>query len=117
MNKLSNILLSKQRKGSIDSSDLNRTIYNEETKNKFDRNSLNNARILDKKTHARMQNRKNKFLYVSLAMLSAKGPNTEDRTIFRKMRLDKGGVVDLAQENIQKKVDLKLKRQELVEEE
>ena len=110
MNKLSNILLSKQRKGSIDSSDLNRTIYNEETKNKFDRNSLNNARILDKKTHARMQNRKNKFLYVSLAMLSAKGPNTEDRTIFRKMRLDKGGVVDLAQENIQKKSRFKIKK-------
>ena len=38
-----------------------------------------------------MQTRKNnKFLYVSLAMLSAKGPNTEDRTIFRKMRLDFG---------------------------
>ena len=43
-------------------------------------------------------------------MLSAKGPNTEDRTIFRKMRLDKGGVVDLAQENIQKKSKFKIKK-------
>ena len=36
-------------------------------------------------------------------MLSAKGPNTEDRTILRRMRLNKGGVVYLAQETIQKK--------------
>ena len=40
----------------------------------------------------------NKFLFVSLAMISSKGPNAEDRIILRKMRLDKGGVVDLAQE-------------------
>ena len=52
----------------------------------------------------------NRFLYVSLAMLSAKGPNTEDRTILRRMRLDKGGVVDLAQETIQKKSKFKIKK-------
>ena len=109
MNKLSNILLSK-RQGSIDSSDLNRSINNDEAKNKFDRNSLNNAKILEEKRQTRMKTRRNKFLYVSLAMLSAKGPNTEDRTIFRKMRLDKGGVVDLAQENIQKKSKFKIKK-------
>ena len=109
MNKLSNILLSK-RKGSIDSSELNRSFNNEDQKNKFDRNTLTNAKLLDKKSHTRMPTRKNKFLYVSLAMLSAKGPNTEDRTIFRKMRLDKGGVVDLAQENIQKKSKFKIKK-------
>ena len=43
-------------------------------------------------------------------MLSAKGPNTEDRTILRRMRLDKGGVVDLAQETIQKKSKFKIKK-------
>ena len=109
MNKLSNILLSK-RQGSIDSAELNRSINNEEVKNKFDKNSLNNARILEGKSPTRMQNKKNKFLYVSLAMISARGPNTEDRTIFRKMRLDKGGVVDLAQENLQKKSKFKIKK-------
>ena len=108
MNKLSNILLSK-RKGSFDSSDLNRS-FNEDTKTKFDRNTLTNAKILTGKSPIRLNNRKNKLLYVSLAMLSAKGPNTEDRTIFRKMRLDKGGVVDLAQENIQKKSKFKIKK-------
>ena len=29
-------------------------------------------------------------------MLSSKGLNTEDRIILRRMRIDKGGVVDLA---------------------
>ena len=109
MNKLSNILLSK-RQGSYDSSDLNRSFKDDDQKNKFDRNTLNNAKILEGKSPTRISNRKNKFLYVSLAMLSAKGPNTEDRTIFRKMRLDKGGVVDLAQENIQKKSKFKIKK-------
>ena len=110
MNKLSNILLSK-RKGSHDSLELNRSFNESESpKKKFDRNTLTNAKILDGKSKVRTTNRKNKFLYVSLAMLSAKGPNTEDRTIFRKMRLDKGGVVDLAQESIQKKSKFKIKR-------
>ena len=44
----------------------------------------------------------NKFLYVSLAMISSKGPSTEDRPILRWMRLEKGGVVDLAQEDRKK---------------
>ena len=51
----------------------------------------------------------NKFLYVSLAMISSKGPSCEDRPILRKMRLDKGGVVDLAQEE-RKKAKYKIKK-------
>ena len=46
MNKLSNILLSK-RQGSYDSSDLNRSFKDDDQKNKFDRNTLNNAKILE----------------------------------------------------------------------
>ena len=38
-------------------------------------------------------------------MLSAK-----DKTILRRMRLDKGGVVDLAQENAKKKNQFKIKK-------
>ena len=44
-------------------------------------------------------------------MLSAKGPNTEDRTILRNMYLDKWGVVDLAQETLQKKHKFKNKKE------
>lgn len=41
---------------------------------------------------------KQKFLFLSLAMIKSKGPNCEDNIILRKMRFDKGGVVDFAQE-------------------
>lgn len=102
MNKLSSILLAKNRSGSPDSANMNRS-FGEDTRNKFDKNTLNNATIRDGTKKTIRNTRHNKFLYVSLAMLSAKGPNTEDRTILRRMRLDKGGVVDLAQESIQKK--------------
>jgi hypothetical protein len=43
-----------------------------------------------------------KFINVSLAMISSKGKNTENRPILRKMRFEKGGVVDLAQGDIKK---------------
>ena len=43
------------------------------------------------------KNKNKRFKYVSLAMLASKGVNTENRIILRKMRLEKGGVVDLAQ--------------------
>ena len=43
-----------------------------------------------------------KFINVSLAMISCKGKNTENRPILRKMRFEKGGVVDLAQGDIKK---------------
>ena len=108
INKLSNILLAKNRYRSPDSN-LNRSII-EESKNKFDKNTLNNATIRPGAKKTLRKKGKNKFLYVSLAMLSAKGPNTEDRTILRRMRIDKGGVVDLAQESIQKKSKFKIKK-------
>ena len=41
-------------------------------------------------------------------MISSKGPSCEDRPILRRMRLDKGGVVDLAQEE-RKKTKFKIK--------
>ena len=41
-------------------------------------------------------------------MLSAKNP--EDRIILRRMRLDKGGVVELAQENAKKKSKFKIRK-------
>ena len=108
MNKLSNILLAKNRNASPDSN-LNRS-FGEDGKNKFDKKTLNNSTIRPGQKKTVRKNGKNKFLYVSLAMLSAKGPNTEDRTILRRMRIDKGGVVDLAQENIQKKSKFKIKK-------
>ena len=43
-----------------------------------------------------------KFINVSLAMISSKGKNTENRPILRKMRFEKGGVVDLAQGDMKK---------------
>ena len=107
MNKLSNILLAKNRNRSPESA--NKSI-NEDAKNKFDKNTLNNATIRPGAKKTLRNKGKNKFLYVSLAMLSAKGPNTEDRTILRRMRIDKGGVVDLAQESIQKKSKFKIKK-------
>ena len=109
MNKLSSILLAKNRGGSHDSASLNRSI-GEDGKSKFDRSTLNNTNIKDGTKKTLRNTRHNRFLYVSLAMLSAKGPNTEDRTILRRMRLDKGGVVDLAQESIQKKSKFKIKK-------
>ena len=110
MNKLSNILLAKNRGGgSHDSVNLNRS-FGEDGKNKFDRSTLNNASLKDGTKKTLRNTRHNRFLYVSLAMLSAKGPNTEDRTILRRMRMDKGGVVDLAQESIQKKSKFKIKK-------
>ena len=108
MNKLSHILLAKNRNASPDSN-LNRS-FGEDGKNKFDKKTLNNSTIRPGTKKTLRKNGKNKFLYVSLAMLSAKGPNTEDRTILRRMRIDKGGVVDLAQENIQKKNRFKIKK-------
>ena len=109
MNKLSSILLAKNRSGSPDSASLNRS-YGEDTKNKFDKGTLNNTTIREGVKKTLRTNKHNRFLYVSLAMLSAKGPNTEDRTILRRMRLDKGGVVDLAQETISKKSKFKIKK-------
>ena len=104
MNKLSNILLSKNR-NTLNETDinLNRSI-GEKT---FDKKTLNTTVIGGQK---RPLKRKPKFLYVSLAMLSSKGLNTEDRTILRYQRIDKGGVVDLAQEQQRKKEKFKIRK-------
>ena len=44
-----------------------------------------------------------RFKNFSLAMISSKGKNTENRPISRKMRFEKGGVVDFSQEKVKKK--------------
>ena len=106
MNRLSNILLSKKKR----------------SPNKYEENSNLNLRSRTKsRSPIRVKSSErtgspymkkmphNKFLYVSLAMLSSKGPKCEDRIILRKMRLDKGGVVDLAQEE-RKKAKYKIKK-------
>ena len=112
MNRLSNILLSKNKK----------------SPNKYDENTNLNIRSKSP-SRSRSKSRSplsihprdrsaspsinkmphNKFRFVSLAMLSSKGPTAEDRIILRKMRLDKGGVVDLAQEE-RKKTKYKIKK-------
>ena len=43
-----------------------------------------------------------RFKNFSLAMISSKGKNTENRPIFREMRFEKGGVVDLSPSNARK---------------
>ena len=110
MNKLSNILLSKKKRSSNkykENTNLNkRSISRTKSQSplsikSFDRSKSNSP--LSKNIP------NNKFLYVSLAMISSKGPNAEDRIILRKMRLDKGGVVDLAQEE-RKKTKYKIKK-------
>ena len=105
MNKLSNILLSKKNsQNAYEVSTLNRSFGEGRS---FDKTTLNKTNIGGKKATLN-RGRHNKFLFISLAMLSAKNP--EDRTIFRKMRLDKGGVVDLAQEKTKKKQKFKIKK-------
>ena len=114
MNRLSNILLAKQRKkNSPNKSYINRPFENR-SYNKYNRDRSFNGKIkkpFDPRTFFRSpgyinnnirrafsRSPEHKFLYVSLAMISSKGPSCEDRPILRRMRLDKGGVVDLAQE-------------------
>ena len=104
MNKLSNILLSKNR-NTLNETDINlNRSFGDKT---FDKKTLNTTVIGGKK---RTLKRKPKFLYISLAMLSSKGLNTEDRTILRYQRIDKGGVVDLAQEQQRKKEKFKIRK-------
>ncbi len=100
-NKLSKILL--KNRESISSKydqSIRGTLEISKTTKHFDKGTLNNLIINKRET---IKTPQNKFLYLSLAMLSSKGLNTEDRTILRKMRFDKGGVVDLAQEKMNKK--------------
>ena len=106
MNKLSNILLSKKKRSPNkyqENSNLNiRSRSRSKSPLKVGTNEKGVSPYMKKMPH-------NKFLYVSLAMLSSKGPKAEDRIILRKMRLDKGGVVDLAQEE-RKKAKYKIKK-------
>jgi hypothetical protein len=110
MNRLSNILLAKNRNSSFQD-DINSSI--EDNRKTFDRHTLNRNTLNRSRMTMRNRNRspENKFLYVSLAMISSKGRNAEDRIIFRNMRFEKGGVVDLAQEDRKKnKAQYKIKK-------
>ena len=109
MNRLSNILLAQKNKNlekkenDFNTKTYNRNnSYNSNTRKPFNRHTL--ARSPENASNRRAFSRSpdHKFLYVSLAMISSKGPSTEDRPILRWMRLEKGGVVDLAQEDRRK---------------
>ena len=109
MNRLSSILLAKKRKNSPNrkENDFNTKTYNRQNsyndpKRPFDRHTLSRSPQDGKNRKAFSRSPNHKFLYVSLAMISSKGPQTEDRPILRWMRLEKGGVVDLAQEEKKK---------------
>ena len=106
MNKLSSILLSKNKTLEYDTGSFDRSF--DEQKRSFNTQTLKSTNIKNKKVPNRSP--QNKFLYLSLAMLASKGPSTEDRIILRKMRFDKGGVVDLAQEINHKKNPFKIKK-------
>ena len=95
MNKLSNILLAKQKKFEED---------NLSSRDSRELNTFERDRSLSRASNSRNKINKNskRLLLVSLAMMSGKGLNTEDKTILRRNRIEKGGVVDLAQEKIKK---------------
>jgi len=102
MNRLSNILLSNRKGYSQEGYDSQNSIdYNRKS---FDRQTLNRSTLRNNRMSIRNRSRspENKFLYISLAMISSKGLNSEDRKIYRRMRFEKGGVVDLAQEDRKK---------------
>ena len=97
MNKLSNILLAKQ-KNLEEEYNSSRANSNEKKERERSRSKSNNSQ----------KNKKSKkLLMISLAMMG-KDINDEERTILRKNRNDKGGVVDLAQEKIAKKNKFKI---------
>ena len=97
MNRLSSILLSNRNRSPMIGSYNRASLLNRSKSRSLSRESLDKS-IREKS----VKKPRNKFLYVSLAMLSSKGPSAEDRIILRRMRLDKGGVVDLAQEQRKK---------------
>ena len=110
MNRLSNILLANKNKknspkrteNNFNTKTYNRNNSYNDNKKGFDRHTLARSpdNGINRKAFSRSPN--HRFLYVSLAMVSSKGPSTEDRPILRWMRLEKGGVVDLAQEEKKK---------------
>jgi hypothetical protein len=114
MGRLSSILLSKQRRNSPQKNE-DEFLYNSDDISSGDEPNIRpikrhyrkktfNRQSFEKRARSPLElpNRKspeNKFKYVSLAMISSKGLRTENRTILRKMRFEKGGVVDLAAED------------------
>ena len=109
MNKLSNILLSKKNSQNTvyEISTLNRGLGEGKT---FDKNTLNNTTLGKKRT---FKGKHNKFLFVSLSLMSAKALNKngkdDDKVIYRRFRWEKGGVVDLAPEKTKKQNKFKVK--------
>ena len=93
MNRLSNILLSNLNRSPTLGNYNRASLLNRSRSRSLSRESLDKS-IREKS----VKKLRNKFLYVSLAMLSSKGPSAQDRIILRKWRLERGGVVDLAQE-------------------
>jgi len=89
-NKLSTILLSR----SVDPSKRKGDNNNEY---EASRSFRENIKDIERKNYAITKSPQQKFIRITMAMLSSKGPNCEDRVITRLMRTDKGGVVDLAQ--------------------
>ena len=105
MNKLSHILLAKQKNEEEEDEEENDRSNSRSYNKNTEKNSVDKQLLKNSQGRSLSKNRKKggkKLLYVSLAIMSSKRSNTEDRTILRKMRLEKGGVVDLAQEKINK---------------
>ena len=120
MNRLSNILLAKQKKRTTPNKRENSFItktynrdnsYNPNSRKHFNRHILARSSIDRGTRRATSRSPGHKFLNISLAMISSKGPSCEDRPILRRMRLEKGGVVDLAQGD-RKKNKFKIKKAE-----
>jgi hypothetical protein len=72
----------------------------------FDKKSKTPIKYINRKGKFR----NSRFKYVSLAMIASKGVNTENRIILRKMRLEKGGVVDLAAQMEKKRAKYKIRK-------
>ena len=91
-NKLSNVLMSK-------SLDNKRDRAREEEFQDIDDKDARRDYKSEPKSAILTSGPKSKFIRITMAMLSSKGPFCEDRTILSHMRMDKGGVVDLAYKN------------------
>ena len=106
MNRLSNILLARKnnrnnpekKENTFNTRTYNRNSSYNNIKKPFGRSYLDRSveKPTSRKTFSRSPN--HKFLYVSLAMISSKS-QVEDKPILSWMRLEKGGVVDLAHDD------------------
>ena len=105
MNRLSNILLARKNNKNIPENNVNTFNRRYHTRNNsYDKPKkpldINVEKPSGRKAFSRSP--KNKFLYVSLAMISSKIP-ADEKPILSWMRLEKGGVVDLAQDDGKRK--------------